>query len=692
MDTTIGLSGRVSRLEVAGTDLCIVFVGGDAELHDLSSAARPPHRLSSVSAAAFLMPTMADDGSFLDESPPAQRLCATLGNEPSRPLLRLHDPVVGAEVAQLRAPATVGMAPFQLATCSPVLSIVGAVFGTAAVFEVRVDASGATAVTLIATVGGGRARSGGCTSALLTSSHALLGHKDGGVLACFLGHKDGGGATDPAATIGGVSGPTPDEASQAHALAPPTPPEVTPPATPPPSPPSPSPPSTAPGAEMATDSDAPSRPSSAAGASFARDLMEGIDDDDGDTDELEAADEADEADEEADEEEEAANEGEEDEGEEPGENSADAEAGWLQPARVLVGHRCVPFAPPTSAEAAEPDASAIVGLHLLRWRRAPSRRPSAAHDGAPLLSSDVLAVDAAGRLAILTLSGRSAAARATVLQLATPLIATTVFVLPLRASGQDTAAAGSVLMLDTHSHTLARLPLAPAYAVLDADAEGSAAAGTYGSAGGGIVANGAAGGSGGGSCNGCGVCIARGDIAGGAMGSAAGMMSSSTASASALAACPVLKPDLSVLLRSGASVAAWVDGGSSTDGQISDCLLLGDGNELHAVHLKAPPLPLPLPATRPPNVATAAHATATAAIITTSAPATTPSSSASCGGGGGAAHTPSLVARSPVQPRWAPSPAAAAAAAAAAAGGPRLGLAAATHTSGARGGAPSRKG
>ena len=161
MDTILRLPGRALRLCIAGTNLCIIYEGGEAEVHDLSLAAQPPQRLSGVHAAAFVLPAVAGD------EQQSSVLCATLGTEPSRPLLRLHDVASSAEVAQLRAPATVGMAPYQLASTSATLCVVGAVFGTAAIFKARIDASGATSVALIATAiaGSARARSGGCTSA-----------------------------------------------------------------------------------------------------------------------------------------------------------------------------------------------------------------------------------------------------------------------------------------------------------------------------------------------------------------------------------------------------------------------------------------------------------------------------------------------------------------------------------------------
>ena len=642
MDSSLPLSGRATRLCIAGTNLCIIYEGGEAEVHDLSLAALPPQRLSGVHAAAFVLPAVAGD-----EQPV---LCATLGTEPSRPLLRLHDVASSAEVAQLRAPATVGMAPYQLASTSATLCVVGAVFGTAAIFEVRIDASGATSVALIATAiaGSARARSGGCTSALLTSSHLLLGHKDGSVLTCSFGRQDDV-SDDAAAAAAAAAAADSGDASESDRspvdamLLAPTPPELSPPATPPPSPPSPpsppAPPQRVDGDKEEDGMDGDERESILAGSIDA--ALDG-ELDDGEVvakhGDLTATDE-----------------GEGLGGDDPS-GSPDCEVSWLQPTRVLSGLRCMPFA--AVGTPSEPDAVAIVALHLLRRRCEPltagRRAAAAAHamqaaikasEGASL-ATDVLAVDAAGRLSVLTLGGRSSRAQLHAMPLHAPVFASVVCVPTLRPIRSHSAGAEALLVLDAPRHTLVRLPLGPAYAALDTAPD----CGEVTAAGAAFVEP---------------ASLARRQPSQSYAASVTAPAPSRAPHAPTTAALPDgvhLEPDLSALLRSGASAAAWVDGGPAVE-----CLLLADGDELHVVHLAAPPLPAP---PRPPPSAIPHASTASVGATVVNGPkapsssgAGDPSAAASRGGGAVAA------------PRWAPSPAAAAAAAAAAAGGPRLGVA-----------------
>lgn len=170
-----------------------------------------------------------------------------------------------------------------------------------------------------------------------------------------------------------------------------------------------------------------------------------------------------------------------DEGEDLGGDDAsgspECEVSWLQPTRVLSGLRCMPFA--AVGAPSEPDAVAIVALHLLRRRSEPPtagrRAAAAAHaikaaikasEGASLVT-DVLAVDAAGRLSVLTLGGRSSRAQLHAMPLHAPVFASAVCVPPLRPIGSHSAGADALLVLDAPRHTLVRLPLGPAYTALD---------------------------------------------------------------------------------------------------------------------------------------------------------------------------------------------------------------------------------
>ena len=110
-----GLGRRVRAMSTHGSELIIVFstpTSGFAEIHDLSTdgiePAHLPHHISDVAAATFV-------------THQADPLCATIGTEPSRPMIKLNGSTDGVELCQLRAPVVVGVATVRLASSTSLL-------------------------------------------------------------------------------------------------------------------------------------------------------------------------------------------------------------------------------------------------------------------------------------------------------------------------------------------------------------------------------------------------------------------------------------------------------------------------------------------------------------------------------------------------------------------------------------------
>ena len=746
-----GLGRRVRAMSTHGSELIIVFstpTSGFAEIHDLSTdgiePAHLPHHISDVAAATFV-------------THQADPLCATIGTEPSRPMIKLNGITDGVELCQLRAPAVVGVAPFQLTSSTSMLCVVGAVFGSAAIFQVHANPNATVRMLLVATVAAASSRGGGCTSALLTPFHVLLGHKNGTLLTCALGSGRAGGRAheiEPEEPIGpdsalNTSGMTADSAVEASPLVSadedatrlstfPTPPP-TPPLTPPPSPPAspplswPSPPSplSAPPPEAvseastyapdnatdatdlqqsrdrananggAVDSGAADTDSGAAGPADSRhDAIGatgaigalGAADSDGDAaatageDKVDAATLAahDTADGEAKGESRGSayaralipavlddsSEGEERDGggsvahaheaetvdASRGQDGAKSEgigvgraeedeAGWTQPARLLLGTTARLFGSPqapsrlpeaqsvastseNAEEATEPKLpsaeetpnTAVTALLALRHRQMASRRRVEKIDSgsasSPLLDSDVLALCADGTLMLLTLDGELAVTvRCT--HLLCPIAPVVLVSVPDRAaspadprvdgSAAETLAeqvtATALIAVDSKG-ALCRIPLAATFAETDASRE--APKGARREAPGSEPRSR-------GARDGRGTVAGRGGRGGTRIGESDPCTEGGRSSIS-------LCTDLTMLLRSapvaGADVACWFAGAKSETG----CLLLSTSEVLQVIHLHAAPQ-----AARPPACPSSAAVVTSPAAKIAPAPMAPPS-------------------------------------------------------------------